>query len=99
MKPVFSARDETEAQLFKHVLMAENIRSVVLPGARHIYDERIGPVAVCVSDEDYERALRLAGEFRTPAPQNPWKWRCECGEDVEDQFALCWKCGRERPTE
>jgi hypothetical protein len=35
----------------------------------------------------------LRPESDTPAP----RWRCECGEDNEAQFAACWRCGNRDP--
>lgn len=26
-------------------------------------------------------------------------WKCECGEQIEDQFDACWKCAGRNPAE
>ena len=64
---------------------------------------------VWVNEEDVPRARPIADEYelreiksRSSAqeedkPAGP-TWKCsKCGEEVEDQFDECWKCGAERP--
>ncbi|MDO3378123.1 putative signal transducing protein [Geoalkalibacter halelectricus] len=50
-----------------------------------------------VDDEVLPRArLLLDNWLRQDEGAEPW--RCPaCGEDLEPQFDMCWKCGRERP--
>jgi Putative prokaryotic signal transducing protein len=88
MKVVFTSNDAVQVQLFRNVLDSEGIASEMMGVDKHAF--------VCVAEEDYERAAAIASEFSTSAPHNPWKWRCNCGEDIEEQFEVCWKCGRER---
>jgi hypothetical protein len=90
IRPIFQGQNETEAHLLKNILEAEGIEAEIRS------DSPYGTSRLYVREEDYDRAVAIGAGFKTPGPDNPWKWRCDCGEDVEEQFAVCWKCGRER---
>ena len=49
---------------------------------------------LCVRDEDYAEAKRIAEEALSMQEMPPWK--CECGELIEGQFTECWQCGKSR---
>jgi len=45
-----------------------------------------------------ERVLRQA--LTAVRPQRTDSWRCpQCGELVEGQFEICWRCGTPRPAQ
>ena len=46
---------------------------------------------------DSRQALALINPIITTAPNRHAAWRCDCGEQLEGQFEICWHCGRERP--
>ncbi len=48
-------------------------------------------------DEDNARATALI-ESVLQAPESGSEWICpDCGEQVEGQFAACWRCGHRAP--
>jgi hypothetical protein len=51
---------------------------------------------LCVEENDLPEATRVVA--MALAPETQAAWRCEtCGEEIEGQFAQCWKCGRSGP--
>lgn len=104
MKQVHVARHAPDAHLVKGLLeshgIAAEVRGEFLTSG---WGEL--PVDVCsvwiADDAQYERANALlvswlngdlARELRALA------WRCPaCGEPLEGQFTMCWKCGATRP--
>lgn len=55
------------------------------------------PEVWVVEDRDYPRALEIIqATMHASGPA----WFCPgCGEYLEGQFQMCWRCGRERPKE
>ena len=50
-----------------------------------------------LNDEDYPRAKEVLDRWLAPQPETPGLWLCaHCEEEIEDQFASCWKCGAQR---
>ena len=47
---------------------------------------------------DRDQALALIKPILAPSPVRHSPWHCDCGEDLEGQFELCWHCGRPRPV-
>ena len=49
-------------------------------------------------DIDYERARGIVEEALQSQHQGGEPWSCPgCGEWLERQFDVCWRCGTERP--
>lgn len=51
-----------------------------------------------VNREDYEAAKKILADLEEMedgelAPA----WTCQCGEDVDEGFAVCWSCNAEYP--
>ena len=59
----------------------------------------ISPPELWVMSEDdheaAERAVKNALEEMRPVAKDPWTCP-ECGEHLEPQFEVCWKCGHPR---
>ena len=50
-----------------------------------------------LNDEDYPRAKEVLDRWLAPQLETPGLWLCaHCEEEIEDQFASCWKCGAQR---
>ena len=107
MKKVYTAKNLADAHLLKGLLEGENIEAEVR--GEFLYGVR-GEVPItpdtCPSvwvmdDADYDRAIELVSAFREGEPPNPVEgkvWRCNCGEENENQFTECWSCGTARPV-
>jgi hypothetical protein len=100
MKRLYRARDTLEANLLKDRLATSHIEA-------RVFGEFIGGAIgelpaihfpeVWVDNEDLVPAERVLKEFLHPA-EDAGRWVCPgCGETVEGQFDLCWKCGTGRP--
>jgi len=100
MKRLYRAHDTLEANLLKDHLAASRIDAKV-------FGEYIGGAIgelpaihfpeVWVDDEDLDPAERVLKDFLRPAEPSP-AWVCpQCGETVDGQFDLCWKCGTQKP--
>ncbi len=62
--------------------------------------QEVWPELWIKNDLDFDRALQLVTGVaaQLEAPEGPW--RCAgCDAENEAQFAECWQCGGEAPTE
>jgi len=106
LKKVYIAKNPADAHLLKGLLEGENIEAEVR--GEFLYGVR-GEVPItpdtCPSvwvmdDADYDRAMELVfREGEPPYPVEGKAWRCNCGEENENQFTECWSCGKGRPVE
>lgn len=62
------------------------------------------PITACWSelritnDVDYAKALSLINAALEQRAEPTISWKCrDCGEDIERQFGVCWKCGSASP--
>ena len=113
MQHVYTARDEMDANFVKGLLRQEGIEAVVQGEALGEVWGNL-PVSsnslpsVWVPEGDVGRAMPLVEQYRRTdeanAADDPDRvrttWTCpNCGENVEEQFTQCWKCGHNRPEE
>ncbi len=50
-----------------------------------------------LNDEDYPKAKEILDGWLAPQSDAPHSWSCpRCQEEIEGQFAACWKCGAQR---
>ena len=103
MKQVFVSQNLFEVEMRKERLeqasipcMIKNQRSSGLAG--EIPFTEVFPELWVIQNEDADRARKLLEEGLVLLPSVQDTWSClECGEQHESQFAVCWKCGQERP--
>lgn len=59
------------------------------------------PPELWVTSEDFEAARRILRDTEKAfAARSGPSWRCpRCGETLEPQFEVCWRCGTERPED
>ena len=102
------AEDPIAAQMVVDMLQAEGIAAMIQ--GEHIFAVRGAlpvsyPTVWVLDDDDYDRARALALAYdQNAAPASKdgaaEPWTCpQCGERIEGQFGLCWRCGAERPFE
>jgi len=101
VRRVYTAADPLLVGHVEALLEGRGIRCVVrnrhlASGVGELPPIEVWP-EVWVSDEDAFAAERLVAELdANPAPGA--EWQCpECGERIEGQFAVCWRCGAEAP--
>ena len=104
MKRLYAAKDLIEAQLVKDFLDDHHIESVVLGGylggAAGELPAMQFPEVWVLEESDLPQGRELLDQFTDQnrddmTHQQPW---CcgECGERIEAQFDICWKCGAMR---
>ena len=56
-----------------------------------------GPEAieVIVKRKDYDAAKAILDELKSTEADPIPAWKCECGEEVDEGFAVCWSCQAE----
>ena len=56
--------------------------------------QEVWPELWVAHDLDYDRALQLIDSAKIADESPAASWRCKtCGEQIEGQFSVCWKCG------
>lgn len=102
MKRLLRCFDVIEAHHSANLLRAAGIvaevRNTVLGGALgDIPFTEAGPEVWidALQDEELAHAVLAAARNRPAEPG----WHCSaCDEDIEGQFAACWRCGAARPS-
>ena len=56
------------------------------------------PEVWITNDGDYDKATEIVNNFLAADSGEEKSWRCRCGEQLEGQFDICWRCGRERSS-
>ena len=103
MITVYSAPNITLLSIFRSILEGHGIKCRV---KNEFISAGIGDLPpiecwpqLCVEENDLSEARRLLAEALTGDNEATGTWRCEtCGEDIDWQFALCWKCGKGSAT-
>ena len=101
MKTVYSAPNLALVSIFRNILEAHGIPCRI---TNEFLSSGLGeiPPIECwpqlrVEDDAFAEASRIVQENLAEDDQGA-AWRCgACGEDIEGQFAQCWKCGKSRP--
>lgn len=102
---IYNAANEQEAHMLRMELEAEGIDAVVEGGTLQFARGEV-PMSpetlpsVLVLDSDVAAAQSVVRQFveakYADAPGSDWTCSA-CGETVDGQFGLCWKCQAERP--
>lgn len=100
---VFTHRERAYASLLGERLRAEGIDCLLRNDELSTALGEI-PFVECypelwvVDDEVWPRARLLLDKWLAEAEEPGPDWLCPgCGERIEGQFEVCWKCGREFP--
>ncbi|MGA7827137.1 MAG: DUF2007 domain-containing protein [Geobacteraceae bacterium] len=102
MKTVYSAANISLVSIFQNILERHGISCWVKNEYLSAGMGELPPIEcwpqLCVADEDYPAAKRIVDEAM--AEKHLKSWICEaCGEEIEGQFAVCWKCGKSCPAD
>lgn len=100
----FDHADRLQLELLKDLLNRGGVECLVK--GEHMSTAAGGiPFTECypeiwvMDDGDFPRAEKIRDAWLLPA-EAARPWRCEnCGEHVEGQFDLCWKCEALRPED
>jgi hypothetical protein len=107
MKKVFVAQHPTEAHLVAGLLSSQGIPAEVQGEALFTARGEVPvtpatlPSVWVLEDGQADDALQILSEQRqdggAAASADRAPWTCaQCGESVEGQFTVCWKCGAAR---
>ncbi len=101
MKKLYVSSDIGLLNLLKSQLETENIVALIKnefpPAAGEVPSVVASPELWVINDEDYTTAGNILNEFLNASTQPKENWTCtHCGELLEGQFELCWKCGNVR---
>ncbi len=97
MKLLLTSRAE-QIDILKGMLEKEGITTDITDDSTPLPGAEFYPRLWVVNDADFSRASEVLADFRKLPSSIRMAWRCPgCGEQVEDQFSSCWKCGHEQP--
>jgi len=102
MKFLYLAESNIEAQLIKHKLEQQNIKSYISGGNLHIAIGELPTielyVKMYVDNNDYEDALVFIKDYKKKIEEQlNTNWSCsECNETSPYSISTCWNCGFER---
>lgn len=97
MKAVYSASNISLVSIVQNILERHGISCWVKNQYLSAGIGELPPIEcwpqLCVENEDFWTAKQIVDEALS---ENELKsWICEaCGEEIEGQFAVCWKCGK-----
>jgi len=103
LRKVFSSHDSLLAGYLASLLEERGITCVVknrfLGGAAgELPPTECWPEIWVADDRDEALALRILAAHQEGASASRENWTCpDCGEALEGQFEICWRCGTERP--
>jgi hypothetical protein len=99
MKLLFSAKIE-DLDILKSLLDREGIASEVTNDSVPLPGAEFYPKLWIVEDSEFPKAEAILKTFQNEQPVKTTtrgSWRCPtCGENIEEQFSSCWKCGTAR---
>ena len=100
MKLVYAAPTMFMVAHIRNLLEAEGIachvrNEFLSAGAGELPPTEVWPEVWVVEDTQAERAQRLIAEATKDSGAEPAQpWRCHaCAEELDGNFAQCWKCG------
>jgi len=92
MKLLLCSRVE-DIDLLKGMLAQEGIACEVTNYTAPIPGAEFYP-KLWVEDTEFPKASAVLSAFRSTLPRKSESWTCSsCGEQLEEQFMSCWKCG------
>ncbi len=104
MKRLLASSDTVFLEYLRRLLVARDIGAFVRNPtnsglAAGELSPAVAPPELWVTPEDYGAAERILRETeRAFATRAGSPWHCpRCGEALEPQFEVCWRCGAERP--
>jgi len=103
MHRLYQAKDRIEAQMLRDFLGDQGIETAILgdylAGAAGELPANIFPEVWVVQERDLAAAAALLRGWRQgpPEPRDDATWTCaNCGEVLEAQFQVCWRCATAR---
>ncbi|MDX1900810.1 MAG: DUF2007 domain-containing protein [Gammaproteobacteria bacterium] len=97
MKKIIASQDITLMNIYKQLLEDNNIAATIknyylTSGIGDLPPNECVPELWILDDHQFEQAKALL------KPEKNTAWQCDCGENIEGEFAQCWKCGKVRES-
>lgn len=103
MRRLYQAKDRIEAQMLRDFLADQGIETTIvgdyLAGAAGELPANIFPEVWVMQDRDLESAAELLRSWCQGPSESAGggSWTCaNCGEVLELQFQVCWRCATPR---
>ncbi len=97
MKKIFTSSESAEVELMEDLMEKEGIACTVQTSTGAIPFTECFPELWVLNDEDAPKAQALLESRLKPKEPAGSTWTCsECGEQIDEQFNSCWKCGTSR---
>ena len=89
---------EPEAQIAQAMLAEHGINASIDNGESALGFDLVDmdEIDLIVMRRDFDRAKELIGEMQAVAGEEDAPipaWTCNCGEEVDEGFFVCWSCG------
>ncbi len=100
LKILAKFKTEQEAHLLRGELNANGVPAIVSGdggvGFVGLSSPGFQAIHLNVRQIDYQRAKELMEAFNNQEPRElvP-SWKCNCGEQVDEGFYICWSCGKD----
>lgn len=103
MKKLYATIDKALLELLKSKLADDGIATIIKnenpPAVGEVTPIVAWPELWVVDDQDFQKADRFVQQElkKLEVSKTQASWTCsQCGEQVEPQFDVCWKCGQSR---
>ena len=103
MRRVYSSQNTMMVGLVKGILDNGGIdcllkNQILSSGMGELPLNECWPEVWVTHDGDYDKATQIINEFLAGDGRKEISWHCSCGELLEGQFEICWRCGQARPS-
>ena len=95
---VFECEAEHEARLLESALQEAGINAIITgleASALGVALDGPDVIQIMVDRPHAEAALALTEEFTVEEDEPVPAWTCQCGEEVDAGFFICWSCQAE----
>ncbi len=102
MKRVYSSLIRSTCEYVKNILEEQGIPCIITGDYLGVAVGEIPPIETwpgvwVLQNADEDRALQIIEDLNQKEKEKG-TWRCaRCGEELDQQFDMCWKCGTARP--
>ncbi|MEL7497058.1 MAG: DUF2007 domain-containing protein [Planctomycetota bacterium] len=102
LKKIAETESETEAIMFRSVLEEAGIKGILVGLEASALGASIDGndfIELLVNAEQADEASAIIEELTQDSQQEIPEWTCQCGEQVDAGFAICWACQADYPPD
>lgn len=97
LKRIFVCESELQARQAKEFLEANGFKAMVrgLDVGGSVFGGAVDDpeIEIFIKASDFEDAKALVESMADDESEPVPPWTCDCGEDVDEGFEICWSCG------